>query len=320
MLVTKSRKITASSLTDRNQQLLAALNLSVIMTTSMSAMNPRRKAKAVWVGLDVHAPDDKSKTMKELADIYFKATEQESENLYWSPVIKKHTKNGFLYEASSDKHLYQKSTGKYDVVGFIFLSDNEMQVLFNKVNDIAFDEFGDEAPVMSDAELEAAAQKIIDDELAEYSMWLNSEFTDVTVSTLDDEHVSWVNGASDINTGFEDSVKDVLNDVDNDRNAMSMVLQIKGDYLSDEIDILSNLTSTLQKKFGVQLTYGNYAYNSNLKEFSVNFVGNKIPAMHDLTRDSANGIVNAVEKNSKTLVGAGKFDSIDTWDIVSRFS
>lgn len=316
MFDTQERELAVSDLNEKNQPLLQALNLSGIISKNISVINPRHKAVAIWVGVDTHTPlvNPDNVTIDSFAQGYFKLTNQELDTLYWLPVVKVDTEYGHSYKAVDNKSLSVN-----DTAGFIFVSDDEIQIIFDNLGDVAFEQFGDDAPPILDTELESAANSVIDSELAEYSMWANSGFVDMTISSLDDEHVEWVDGASDVNTAFETLVATMKDNVDCDRNTISMILQISN-MADRDSDILSKLTEALQNNFGAQFIYGNYNYNSDRKEFSVTFIGNKIPALSDIVRETGDDIAKSVKKHSKSLVGAGMFDSLDIWDVKNSFT
>lgn len=120
------------------------------------------KALRVWIDLDIDASENEN--IEDLAQRYFKNTNQNPDNVYWLPIIKTQTENGFLYRTSQNKELT-----KADAEGFVYLSDSEVQVLFEELGDAAFNKLGDSAPPLLDTELELAAQKVMDKNLSNYS-------------------------------------------------------------------------------------------------------------------------------------------------------
>ena len=129
------------------------------------------KALRVWIGLDIDASENEK--IEDLAQRYFKSTNQNPDDVYWLPIIKTQSENGFLYRTSQNKELT-----KADAEGFVYLSDSEVQVLFEELSDAAFDEFGDNAQPLLDTEIELAAQKVMDENISNMDFrftyrWLN---------------------------------------------------------------------------------------------------------------------------------------------------
>lgn len=119
------------------------------------------KALRVWIGLDIDASENEK--IEDLAQRYFKNTNQNPDDVYWLPIIKTQAENGFLYRTSQNKELT-----KSDAEGFVYLSDSEVQVLFEELSNAAFNEFGDSAQPLLDTEIELAAQKVMDENLSNY--------------------------------------------------------------------------------------------------------------------------------------------------------
>ena len=71
------------------------------------------KALRVWIGLDIDASENEK--IEDLAQRYFKNTNQNPDYVYWLPIIKTQSENGFLYRTSQNKELT-----KADAEGFVY--------------------------------------------------------------------------------------------------------------------------------------------------------------------------------------------------------
>lgn len=311
MFDTQERELTVSDLNEKNQPLLQALNLTGTISKNISAINPRNKSVAIWAGVDIHIPllscDDMS--IECLAHNYFELTNQELRSIYWLPVVKIDNGDSHYYKTARNKDLSVNKTE-----GFIFVNNYEIQEIFENLGDVAFEKFGDEAPAILDDDIECAVESIIDNELAEYSVWANSGFLDITISGLGDRYSQEGDPATDVDTAFEALIASMQVCVDRQRSVISMVLQINNSP-SDNSEILSKLTAVLQSNFGVRFIYGSYEYNIDRKEFSVNLLGDKIPALQDIVKEHGVKIIEGIEKHSKALVDKGIFKSLDTWNV-----
>lgn len=123
----------------------------------------RSQAVNVWLNLDVSA--GKNEKIKEVVERYLENIGEDLNCVYWLPIIKTgNTEHGSMYQTSSDKELTKDNSE-----GFVYLSNSEVQVLFDELSDHAFEKLGDKAEPLLDKEIELAAQKVMNNHVTNHS-------------------------------------------------------------------------------------------------------------------------------------------------------
>ena len=298
-----------NSLSPNNKRLFEGLNLSLSVKPTVSALNPRHTSKSVWVGVDLYIAEHlhMDRTIKAAAKNFFDEMDIDVATIYWTPVSKTEIEGGVYYKLEEDldndldpdPDLCFMDNSYNEMGGFLYLYKDKLETNDN-------------------LDIYSTARNLIKKEINDYNAWQNGKVVDVFVETYAGKLKAVSKGSADIDEGFSKAVAKLLNEVDQNVNALSMTLKATDMSSSEPEKILNYLTTQLSNRFDVSFIYGNFDIEND--KFTISFIADYMPSLQTLKDDYVNGLLKSMEKQSKRLVSLNQFEDLDAWTIVDALS